>query len=167
MILDGFGKNENVEGNAVENANKPNIDKLMKTCPTAEVYASGPSVGLPEGQMGNSEVGHTNIGAGRIIYQELTRITKEIKEGGFFKNEALLKAIENAKKDNSSLHLMGLLSNGGVHSHIDHLKGLLKLAKEQEVKNVYVHCFMDGRDVAPGSGKDFVVELENIWLKLE
>ena len=119
-----------------------NYDRLVANYPHSQLQASGMFVGLPDGQMGNSEVGHLNIGAGRIIYQELTRITKEINEGGFFKNEALLKAMENAKKDNSALHLMGLLSNGGVHSHIDHLKGLLKLAKEQEIKNVYVHCFI-------------------------
>ena len=166
MILDGFGIAPEGDGNAVAAANKPNFDKLVANYPHSELQASGMFVGLPDGQMGNSEVGHLNIGAGRIIYQELTRITKEINEGGFFKNEALLKAMENAKKDNTSLHLMGLLSNGGVHSHIDHLKGLLKLAKEQEVKNVYVHCFMDGRDVAPGSGKDFVVELENYMAEI-
>ena len=166
MILDGFGIAPEGDGNAVAAANKPNYDRLVANYPHSQLQASGMFVGLPDGQMGNSEVGHLNIGAGRIIYQELTRITKEINEGGFFKNEALLKAIENAKKDNSALHLMGLLSNGGVHSHIDHLKGLLKLAKEQEVKNVYVHCFMDGRDVAPGSGKDFVVELENYMAEI-
>lgn len=166
MILDGFGIAPAGDGNAVAAANKPNYDKLVANYPHSQLQASGMFVGLPDGQMGNSEVGHLNIGAGRIIYQELTRITKEINEGGFFKNEALLKAMENAKNDNSALHLMGLLSNGGVHSHIDHLKGLLKLAKEQEVKNVYVHCFMDGRDVAPGSGKDFVVELENYMAEL-
>ena len=166
MILDGFGIAPEGDGNAVAAANKPNFDKLVANYPHSELQASGMFVGLPDGQMGNSEVGHLNIGAGRIIYQELTRITKEINEGGFFKNEALLRAMENAKKDNSALHLMGLLSNGGVHSHIDHLKGLLKLAKEQEVKNVYVHCFMDGRDVAPGSGKDFVVELENYMAEI-
>ena len=166
MILDGFGIAPESDGNAVAAANKPNYDRLVANYPHSELQASGMFVGLPDGQMGNSEVGHLNIGAGRIIYQELTRITKEINEGGFFKNEALLKAIENAKKDNSALHLMGLLSNGGVHSHIDHLKGLLSLAKEKEVKNVYVHCFMDGRDVAPGSGKDFIVELENYMAEI-
>ena len=166
MILDGFGIAPESEGNAVAAAKKPNYDRLVANYPHSQLQASGMFVGLPDGQMGNSEVGHLNIGAGRIIYQELTRITKEINEGGFFTNEALLKAMENAKKDNSALHLMGLLSNGGVHSHIDHLKGLLKLAKEQGVKNVYVHGFMDGRDVAPGSGKDFVVELENYMAEI-
>ncbi|MGL5379475.1 2,3-bisphosphoglycerate-independent phosphoglycerate mutase [Clostridium sp.] len=161
MILDGFGIAPKSDGNAVEAAQKPNYDAILAKYPHTELQASGLSVGLPEGQMGNSEVGHLNIGAGRIIYQELTRITKEIKEGGFFTNESLNLAINNAKEKNTALHLMGLLSDGGVHSHIDHLKGLLDLAKKAELQKVYVHCFMDGRDVAPGSGKDFVVELEN------
>ena len=166
MILDGFGIAPKGDGNAVEAANKANFNKLVEKYPHSELQASGMAVGLPEGQMGNSEVGHLNIGAGRIIYQELTRITKEITDGGFFRNEALLKAMENAKKDNKALHLMGLLSDGGVHSHIDHLKGLLKLAKEQEVANVYVHCFMDGRDVAPGSGIEFIKDLESYMADL-
>ena len=161
MILDGFGIAPKSDGNAVEAAKKPNFNGLVEKYPHTELQASGLAVGLPKGQMGNSEVGHLNIGAGRVIYQELTRITKEINEGGFFKNEALNLAIENAKKNNSALHLMGLLSNGGVHSHIDHLKGLLKLAKQAELQKVYVHCFMDGRDVAPSSGKEFIVEIEN------
>lgn len=161
MIIDGFGDAPKSEGNAVELAKKPNFDNLIAKYPHSELQASGLQVGLPEGQMGNSEVGHLNIGAGRIIYQELTRITKEIKDGGFFTNEALTLAIENAKKNNASLHLMGLLSNGGVHSHIDHLKGLLKLAKEANLQNVYIHAFMDGRDVAPSSGKEFITEIED------
>ncbi len=161
MILDGFGIAPKSEGNAVEAANKPNFDRLMKKYPSTQLQASGLYVGLPDGQMGNSEVGHLNIGAGRIIYQELTRITKEIKEGGFFKNEALTLAVKNAKENNAALHLMGLLSDGGVHSHIDHLKGLLSLAKEAGLTKVYVHGFMDGRDVPPSSGKDFVVEIED------
>ena len=160
MILDGFGLAPKSEGNAVEAANKPNFDRLMEKYPSTQLQASGLHVGLPDGQMGNSEVGHLNIGAGRIIYQELTRITKEIKEGGFFKNEALTLAVNNAKENNSALHLMGLLSDGGVHSHIDHLKGLLKLAKESGLTKVYVHGFMDGRDVPPSSGKVFITELE-------
>ena len=146
MILDGFGENENDKANAVKLANTPNIDKLMKTCPTTDVYTSGLDVGLPDGQMGNSEVGHTNIGAGRIVYQELTRITKSIEDGDFFSNPALVSAIENCKKYNSKLHIMGLLSDGGVHSHIRHLYALLELAKRKDFENVYVHCFMDGRD---------------------
>ena len=160
MILDGFGIAPMSDGNAVETAKKPNFDRLMKNYPNTKLQASGLFVGLPDGQMGNSEVGHLNIGAGRIIYQELTRITKEIEDGGFFTNEALMAAINNAKENNAALHLMGLLSDGGVHSHIDHLKGLLDLAKKSGVKEVYLHGFMDGRDVPPSSGKDFVVEIE-------
>ena len=160
MILDGFGKNPNKEGNAVLNAKKPNIDKLMMTCPTAEVYASGPSVGLPEGQMGNSEVGHTNIGAGRIVYQELTRITKSIEDGDFFSIKEFSEAIENCKKNNSKLHIMGLLSDGGVHSHQRHLYGLLELAKRKDFENVYVHCFLDGRDTLPASAEGYIQKLE-------
>ena len=166
MILDGFGIAPKGDGNAVEAAKKENFDKLVAKYPHSELQASGMAVGLPDGQMGNSEVGHLNIGAGRIIYQELTRITKEIQDGGFFKNESLLYAMSNAKKNNAALHLMGLLSDGGVHSHIDHLKGLLRLAKEQEVQNVYVHCFMDGRDVAPGSGIEFVKDLESYMAEI-
>ncbi|WP_418223429.1 2,3-bisphosphoglycerate-independent phosphoglycerate mutase [Clostridium isatidis] len=161
MILDGFGIAPESDGNAVRRANTPNLDSLFAKYPHTQLQASGLFVGLPDGQMGNSEVGHLNIGAGRVIYQELTRITKEIEEGGFFKNEALTLAINNVKGNNKSLHLMGLLSNGGVHSHIDHLKGLLKLAKESGVQNVYVHGFMDGRDVPPTSGKEFIIEIEN------
>lgn len=146
MILDGFGENENEKANAVKLANTPNIDRLMKTCPTTEVYTSGLNVGLPDGQMGNSEVGHTNIGAGRIVYQELTRITKSIEDGDFFSNTEFSKAIENCKKYHSKLHIMGLLSDGGVHSHIRHLFALLELAKRKDFEEVYVHCFMDGRD---------------------
>ena len=165
MILDGFGIAPKSEGNAVETAKKPNFDKLMAKYPHTQLKASGLEVGLPEGQMGNSEVGHLNIGAGRVIYQELTRITKEIKDGGFFTNESLNLAVDNAKKNNSALHLMGLLSDGGVHSHIDHLKGLLKLAKDAGLSKVFVHCFMDGRDVAPGSGKDFIAEFRSLYAR--
>ena len=160
MILDGFGENKEEKANAVKIANTPNIDKLMKTCPTTDIHTSGLDVGLPEGQMGNSEVGHTNIGAGRIVYQELTRITKSIEEGDFFTNEEFIAAIENCKKYNSKLHIIGLLSNGGVHSHIRHLFGLLELAKRRDFEDVYVHCFMDGRDTAPSSGESFISELE-------
>ena len=161
MILDGYGLNEKKEGNAVELANTPVIDKLMKDYPFVHGNASGMAVGLPEGQMGNSEVGHLNMGAGRIIYQELTRITKEIRDGEFFENEALLEAIKNCKEKNSDLHLFGLLSDGGVHSHITHLYGLLELAKKEGLKNVYVHAFLDGRDTAPTSGKGFLTDLTN------
>lgn len=162
MILDGFGIAEASEGNAVSLAKKPNFDKLMKEYPHSMLEASGMAVGLPEGQMGNSEVGHLNIGAGRIVYQELTRITKAIADGEFFKNEELLKAIKNAKENNTALHLMGLLSDGGVHSHINHLKGLLEFAKNEGLKEVYVHAFMDGRDVAPSSGKEFIEKAEKM-----
>lgn len=160
MILDGFGLNEKQEANAVYEANTPNIDKLMKDCPFVRGNASGLAVGLPDGQMGNSEVGHLNMGAGRIVYQELTRITKEIEDGSFFKNEALLAGMKNVKDNNSSLHLYGLLSDGGVHSHITHLYGLLEMAKREGIKKVYVHCFLDGRDTAPTSGKGFMEQLE-------
>ncbi|MCI9612745.1 MAG: 2,3-bisphosphoglycerate-independent phosphoglycerate mutase [Eubacterium sp.] len=159
MILDGFGLNETKEGNAVAQANTPVLDKLMSDYPFVKGYASGLAVGLPDGQMGNSEVGHLNMGAGRIVYQELTRISKEIEDGDFFKNEALLKAVENCKKNGSDLHLFGLVSDGGVHSHNTHIYGLLELAKRQGLQNVYVHCFMDGRDTAPSSGKGFIQEL--------
>ena len=160
MILDGFGNNQNEQGNAVKQANTPNIDKLMKTCPVTNINASGLAVGLPEGQMGNSEVGHTNIGAGRIVYQELTKITKSIEDGDFFSIPEFNKAIENCKKYNSKLHIMGLLSDGGVHSHIRHLFGLLELAKRKDFEDVYVHCFMDGRDTAPASGESYITKLE-------
>ena len=166
MILDGFGIAPKQDGNAVEIANKPNYDKYFAQYPHTELQASGLAVGLPEGQMGNSEVGHLNIGAGRIIYQELTRITKEIKEGNLFNNEALVKAVDNALANNTALHAMGLLSDGGVHSHIDHLKGLLDLAKKKGLEKVYVHAFMDGRDVAPGSGIEFVKELESYMAEI-
>ncbi len=159
MILDGYGLNEKTEGNAVAQAKKPNMDKLMAECPWGRGNASGMAVGLPEGQMGNSEVGHLNMGAGRIVYQELTRITKEIMDGAFFENPALLKAVENCKKKGSSLHLMGLLSDGGVHSHNTHLYGLLELAKRNGLEKVYVHCFLDGRDTPPASGKGYAEAL--------
>ena len=158
MILDGFGiAGDN--GNAIKAANTPNLDKLFASNPITQIGASGMDVGLPDGQMGNSEVGHTNIGAGRIVYQELTRITKSIKDGDFDNNEAFLKAMANVKANGSALHLMGLLSNGGVHSHNEHLYALLALAKKQGIEKVYVHALLDGRDVPPSSGKDFVQEL--------
>ena len=160
MILDGYGLNKRKDGNAVALANTPVMDKLMAEYPFVEGQASGLAVGLPEGQMGNSEVGHLNMGAGRVVYQELTRITKEIEDGDFFKNEALLTACRNAKENNSALHLYGLVSDGGVHSHITHIYGLLELAKREGVEKVYVHCFLDGRDTPPASGKGFVEQLE-------
>ena len=160
MILDGFGENENKKGNAVKLANTPNIDKLMKTCPTTDIYTSGLNVGLPDGQMGNSEVGHTNIGAGRIVYQELTRITKSIEDGDFFSIPEFVEAIENCKKNGSKLHIMGLLSDGGVHSHIRHLFALLELAKRRDFEEVYIHCFLDGRDTPPASAENYIMQLE-------
>lgn len=159
MILDGYGLNDSTTGNAVFEGRTPVMDKLMADCPFVKGNASGMAVGLPEGQMGNSEVGHLNMGAGRIVYQELTRITKEIQDGDFFKNEALLHAVKNAKDNGTALHLFGLLSDGGVHSHITHLFGLLELAKREGLENVYVHCFLDGRDTPPQSGKGYVQEL--------
>ena len=159
MILDGYGLNEKKEANAVALANTPVMDELMSKYPCVKGNASGMAVGLPEGQKGNSEVGHLNMGAGRIVYQELTRITKEIQDGDFFKNEALLAAVKNVKEKGSALHLCGLLSDGGVHSHNTHLYGLLELAKREGIEKVYVHCFLDGRDTPPASGKDFVEEL--------
>ena len=147
--------------NAIKAAKKPNIDKLFAENPVTKIGASGLDVGLPDGQMGNSEVGHTNIGAGRIVYQELTRITKSIEDGEFFENEALLKAVDNAAQEGKALHIMGLLSNGGVHSHNTHMYAIVELAKKKGVKNVYVHAFLDGRDVPPTSGKDFVEECAN------
>ena len=159
MILDGYGLNSSTKGNGVALAKTPVMDKLMAEYPYVKGYASGLAVGLPDGQMGNSEVGHLNMGAGRIVYQELTRITKSIEDGDFFENKELLGAIENCKKNNSDLHLYGLLSDGGVHSHITHVFALLELAKRNGIKNVYVHCFMDGRDTAPDSGKDFIAKL--------
>ena len=160
MILDGFGLNENEKGNAIKLANTPNIDKLMKTWPTTQIHTSGLSVGLPEGQMGNSEVGHTNIGAGRIVYQDLTRITKSIEDGDFFSIKEFVQAIENCQKYHSKLHIMGLLSDGGVHSHIRHLYALLELAKRKDFEDVYVHCFLDGRDTPPASGEGYLLKLE-------
>ncbi len=158
MILDGYGLNEKTEANAVAIAKTPVMDRLMKEYPFVPGNASGMSVGLPEGQMGNSEVGHMNMGAGRIVYQELTRITKEIQDGDFFQNEALLAAIENCKQNGTDLHLFGLLSDGGVHSHNTHMYGLLELAKRNGLDRVYLHAFLDGRDTAPTSGKGFVAE---------
>ena len=161
MILDGYGLNEKTEGNAVAQAKTPVMDDLMATCPYVKGYASGLAVGLPDGQMGNSEVGHLNMGAGRIVYQELTRITKEIQDGDFFENEAFLQAVENCKKNDSALHLMGLVSDGGVHSHNTHIYALLELAKRHGLEKVFVHCFLDGRDTPPASGKDYVKELSD------
>ena len=159
LIMDGFGENPSDYGNAIAAANTPNLDKLIAECTTTMIGASGLDVGLPDGQMGNSEVGHTNIGAGRVVYQELVRITKSFEDGDALKNEAFLRAVENCKQNDSALHLMGLLSNGGVHSHQEHLYGLLQMAKKMGLTKVYVHAFLDGRDVPPSSGADFMKEL--------
>lgn len=157
-IMDGFGKNPSDYGNAIVAAKTPNLDKLMAECPMTYIGASGMDVGLPDGQMGNSEVGHTNIGAGRVVYQELTRITKSIKDGDFFENAALVNAVQSAIDNGTSLHLMGLMSDGGVHSHNSHVWAIIELAKKMGLEKVYLHCIMDGRDVPPTSGKDFVAQ---------
>ena len=160
IILDGFGINKNKRGNAIEAAKTPNLDRLYNSFPNSSINASGLHVGLPDGQMGNSEVGHTNIGAGRTVYQDFTRITKSIKDGDFFEKAEFLKAVENCKKNNSKLHLCGLLSDGGVHSHNTHLYALMKLAKGYDLEKVYIHCFFDGRDVPPDSSINYIKELE-------
>lgn len=167
MVLDGYGiSDDRKEGNAIAAANTPNMDKLMATCPYQLGYASGLSVGLPDGQMGNSEVGHMNIGSGRIIYQDLTLITKYIEDGVFFENEELLRAINNCKANNSDLHIWGLLSDGGVHSHITHLYAILEMCKKNDFQNVYVHPFFDGRDTPPASGKDYLQALVDEMAKI-
>ncbi len=160
IILDGFGIREDEFGNAVKMANLPNYNKLLNSYPSTRILASGQDVGLPEGQMGNSEVGHLNIGAGRVIYQELTRISKEIESGDFYKNPRFLEVISHVRDNNKKLHLIGLLSDGGVHSHIDHVIGLIKLAKNEGLKDIYIHCFLDGRDTPPRSAKGFINSLE-------
>lgn len=159
MILDGYGLNDKREGNAVAEGNTPVMEKLMAEYPFVKGNASGLAVGLPDGQMGNSEVGHLNMGAGRIVYQDLTKITKSIQDGDFFENKALVAACENVKENDSALHLYGLVSDGGVHSHNTHIYGLLELAKRQGIQKVYVHCFLDGRDTPPASGKEYVEQL--------
>ena len=160
MILDGFGYNKSDYGNAIRAAKMPNLDKIKAESPMTIIGASGMDVGLPDGQMGNSEVGHTNIGAGRIVYQPLTRITKAVRDGEFFKNPALCSAMESCKNTGGALHLLGLLSDGGVHSHIDHLFALIDMAKSYGLEKVFVHCFMDGRDVPPASGKGYIEALQ-------
>ncbi len=161
IIMDGFGHRDEKKGNAIEAANTPNLDRIFKENPMTYIGASGLDVGLPDGQMGNSEVGHTNIGAGRIVYQELTRITKSIQDGDFFANEALMSAINQCKWFNSTLHIFGLLSDGGVHSHIDHMFALLELARRNGLRKVCFHCFMDGRDTPPQSGIEYIDRLQN------
>ena len=160
LILDGYGERKEKDGNAIALANTPVMDKLKKEFPYVEGQASGLFVGLPDGQMGNSEVGHMNMGAGRIVYQELTRITKAIEDGDFFEHKALKEAVEHCKKENTALHFMGLVSSGGVHSHIGHIYGLLELAKRAGLKKVYLHAFLDGRDTPPDSGKSFLMDVE-------
>ena len=159
ISMDGFGYNPDSYGNAIADAKKPNLDKLFAECPHTLIGASGLDVGLPDGQMGNSEVGHTNIGAGRVVYQMLVKISKSIKEGTIRKNPAIVGAVENCVKNGSALHLMGLLSDGGVHSHIEHLFGLMEMAKDMGVEKIYVHAFLDGRDVPPTSGAEYMEKL--------
>ncbi|MDL2289206.1 2,3-bisphosphoglycerate-independent phosphoglycerate mutase [Clostridia bacterium OttesenSCG-928-F22] len=160
IIMDGYGISPQLMGDAIAAQGSPNVKALQKEYPSTQIQASGRAVGLPDGQMGNSEVGHLNIGAGRIVYQELTRITAEIEDGSFFNNEELLFAVKQAKANNVALHLMGLVSPGGVHSHTDHLYALLELAKRNGLNDVYIHCFMDGRDVPPESGKGYIADLQ-------
>ena len=160
IIMDGFGLRDETMGNAIANARKPHLDKIFAENPGCKLSASGLDVGLPEGQMGNSEVGHTNIGAGRVVFQDLPRITKAIADGDFFTNEAYVSAMDDCKAKGTALHIMGLLSDGGVHSHIDHIFAALDMAKQRGLSKVYVHAFLDGRDVPPSSGKDFVARLQ-------
>ena len=161
IIMDGFGLAPAAADNAVSLANTPVLDKLFREYAHTTLSASGLDVGLPAGQMGNSEVGHTNIGGGRVVFQDLPRISRAIEDGSFFRNEAYNKAMDDCLKNDSSLHLYGLLSDGGVHSHIEHLFALLQMAKDKGLTKVYVHCFLDGRDVSPTSGKDFVKALQD------
>ncbi|MDE7337256.1 MAG: 2,3-bisphosphoglycerate-independent phosphoglycerate mutase, partial [Clostridia bacterium] len=159
IIMDGYGINEFGENNAISEITSPEVLKILANNPSTQLSASGLSVGLPEGQMGNSEVGHLNIGAGRVIFQDLPKITKAIQDGDFFSNKALTDAMLNAKKKDRGLHIMGLVSDGGVHSHLDHLFATIRMAKDMGVKQAYIHCFMDGRDVSPTSGKGFIEQL--------
>ena len=166
MILDGFGKAPDGEGNAISKAETPALDAIFANYPDTTISASGLAIGLPDGQMGNSEVGHLNIGAGRIVYQELTRITNEIETGSFFENEALITAMDHAKENNSNLHIWGLLSDGGVHSHISHLKGIIKMAHDRGLDSVCVHGFLDGRDVPPRCAGRYIDEIEEYMNEL-
>lgn len=161
MILDGYGINQDTYGNAIAAADKPHLDEIFTKYPGTTLKACGLDVGLPEGQMGNSEVGHLNIGAGRIVYQDLTMITKAIEDGSFFENGALQKAMAHVKENHSALHLLGLLSDGGVHSHISHLFALIDMAKKEGIENLYVHCFLDGRDVPPRCAEKYISQLED------
>lgn len=166
VVMDGYGINKNTKGNAIANANTPNLDRFYKEYPNTVLKSSGMAVGLPEGQMGNSEVGHLNIGAGRVVYQEFARISKSIEDGDFYSNRVLVEAVDNAIEHNSALHIMGLLSDGGVHSHITHLYALLKLAKDKGLRRVYVHAFLDGRDVPPACANDYIIALEKKMAEL-
>ncbi|MBQ6345935.1 MAG: 2,3-bisphosphoglycerate-independent phosphoglycerate mutase, partial [Clostridia bacterium] len=166
LILDGFGLSDQTEHNAIALADTPVLDRLMKECPFVKGEASGLAVGLPEGQMGSSEVGHLNIGAGRVVYQDLIRITNAIEDGSFFENKALLAAIDNAKERGTALHILGLVSDGGVHSHNAHLYALLELARREGLDRVYVHCFTDGRDTPPESGIDYIGQLEDEMVRI-
>ena len=158
--MDGYGIAPPAPGNAITQANKPNLDKLFSEYPCTQLQASGLDVGLPEGQMGNSEVGHTNIGAGRVVFQILPKITQEIQNGKFFQNPVYIKAMDDAKRNGKALHILGLLSTGGVHSHLTHIFGILDMAKARGLEKVYVHCFLDGRDVPPRSGAGFMAQLQ-------
>lgn len=160
IILDGYGLAAPTAGNAIAQAKKPNLDRLFSQNPTSKLSASGLDVGLPQGQMGNSEVGHTNIGAGRVVFQILPKMSQEIENGKFFQNPVYIKAMEDAKANHKALHIMGLMSTGGVHSHLTHVFGILDMAKQRGVEQVYVHCFLDGRDVAPKSGAGFIKQLK-------
>lgn len=167
LILDGWGIEESKEGNAIKMANIPNYTRIIEEYPNTQLITSGLDVGLPHGQMGNSEVGHLNIGSGRVVYQELTKIDNEIKTGSFFDNEVLLNNMKLAQKSGKALHLMGLLSDGGVHSHISHIKALLEMAKNLNLSKVYIHAFLDGRDVPPRSAKEYIISIENFMEHLE
>lgn len=166
IILDGYGIGNPGPGNAIWEANTPVMDKLLACCPNTSLSASGLDVGLPEGQMGNSEVGHTNIGAGRVVYQDLPRITNAVKDGSFFENPVYVKAMDDAAKSGGALHVLGLLSDGGVHSHISHIFAILEMAKRRGLPRVYVHCFLDGRDVGPKTGSGYVKALADECAKL-
>ena len=166
LILDGFGHSSDKEYNAIFSANTPNWDHLLKTYPNSLINASESFVGLPEGQMGNSEVGHLCIGAGRVIDQDLDRINKSIKDESFFSNDILIPGLEKISRNNNALHILGLLSDGGVHSHIDHILALIKLAKERNVKNVFIHAILDGRDTPPKSASKYIKKLEDFCKKI-
>ncbi len=167
VILDGWGLSDNGEGNAIARARTPNMDELLARYPYTTLSTSGEDVGLPEGQMGNSEVGHLNMGAGRIVYQELTRISRAIRDGTFYQNPVLLEAVEKVRRRGTALHLMGLLSDGGVHSHIQHLYSLLDLARDQGLEKVYVHAFLDGRDVPPANAREYIIPLTERMARME